>query len=92
MSVTSEFESSELFDNRQRRLLISKEIKNLGKCLPFTVKKSSQIRYLKAACSYIRKEKHFNSLKSKNETKFNSEEISLKYCKDYFSNEVRLQP
>ena len=89
MSITRKVENSDLLDNKQRRLLISKETTNLGKCLPFNVKKSSQIRYLKAACLYIRKEKHFQRLKSCNEIKIKSEEEHLKYFRDYYTNEVR---
>ena len=51
-------------DNKQRRKLISHEINKLGNYLPFSVAKSSQIRKLQAVCSYIRKEKHFEGLKS----------------------------
>jgi hypothetical protein len=89
MSITRNVENSDLLDNKQRRLLISKEIKNLGKCLPFTVKKSSQIRFLKAACLYIRKENHFQRLNSTNEIKIRSEEVFSKYFRDYYKYEVR---
>jgi hypothetical protein len=85
MSINNIAESSEVLSNSERRGQITKEIDILKSCLPENVK-SSQIRCLKAACTFIRKEKHFKKLHL--ESRISNEEKYLDYCKDYFSKEV----
>jgi hypothetical protein len=85
MSKNNFEESSEFLSTSERRSQITKEIATLKSCLPEIVK-PSQIRCLKAACTFIRKEKHFQKLHL--ESRISNEDKYLDYCKDYFSKEV----
>ena len=49
--------------SKQRRDLLKAETEFLGDELPFEYGKLSQLRILKAACAFLKKEKHFNNLK-----------------------------
>lgn len=60
-STNSYFGSS-----KQRRDLLKTETDHLGKEIPFDYGKVSQLRILKAACNYLKKEKHFSTLTSNN--------------------------
>lgn len=53
--------------SKQRRDLLKNETDKLGKELPFDYGKVSQLRILKAACNYLKKEKHFGKLRETNE-------------------------
>ena len=78
---------------KQRRTLITKEIISLNSYLPFEVDKSSQLRSLKAVCSYIKKEKHFqgvNNTIAKDSTMKSQKEILLNHYKRLLIDEVRI--
>lgn len=49
--------------SKQRRDMLKNETDLLGKVLPFNYGKASQLRILKAACNYLKKEKHFSNLR-----------------------------
>lgn len=53
--------------SKQRRDLLKNETDQLGKALPFEYGKVSQLRILKAACNYLKKEKYFANLRSVSE-------------------------
>jgi len=50
--------------SKQRRDLLKAETELLGDEIPFEYGKLSQLRILKAACAFLKKEKHFNQLKN----------------------------
>lgn len=50
--------------SKQRRDLLKNETDQLGRELPFDCGKMSQLRILKAACNYLRKDKHFGALRT----------------------------
>lgn len=50
--------------SKQRRDLLKAETELLGDELPFEFGKLSQLRILKAACTYLKKEKHFAFFKN----------------------------
>lgn len=58
--------------SKQRRDLLKNETDQLGKELPFDYGKVSQLRILKAACSYLKKEKHFGKLRELSESSASS--------------------
>lgn len=49
--------------SKQRRDLLKTETEHLGDGLPFEFGKLSQLRILKAACTFLKKEKHFSLFK-----------------------------
>ena len=64
MSANDLHSASYTGSSKQRRDLLKNETDQLGKELPFDYGKVSQLRILKAACNYFKKEKHFASLRS----------------------------
>ncbi len=67
--------------SKQRRDLLKYETDNLGRQLPFDYGKISQLRTLKAACSYFKKDKYFSKL-SKNEFDDRSPLLDRFICND----------
>lgn len=49
-------------NSKERRDQLKKEIDELGKNLPFKFEKNSQLRIMKALCTYIKKNKHFGKI------------------------------
>lgn len=47
---------------KERRDQLKKEIDELGKNLPFKFEKNSQLRIMKALCTYIKKNKHLGKI------------------------------
>lgn len=68
------------FNSLKRRSELNKELEELEESLPFSTlstNKLSKLRVLKATCAYLKKEKHFMSLKNENSIydKFNFEQV-----------------
>lgn len=84
-------------NSRERRDQIKKEIDKLAQGLPFKFEKLSQLRILKAICTYLKKEKHFSDLKylaQSNAKRFgfmsnNFYDSNLSFFNDIYSNEVK---
>ncbi|RNA23047.1 Neuronal PAS domain-containing 4 [Brachionus plicatilis] len=53
-------------NSKERREQLKREIDVLGKNLPFKFEKNSQLRILKAICTYIKKDKHLGHINQLN--------------------------
>lgn len=85
--MKSFMDSSYSGSSKQRRDLLKNETDRLGRELPFDYGKISQLRILKAACNYMKKEKYFANL---NSNKMNESPLlnSLISCDETLRNEV----
>lgn len=71
--------------SKQRRDLLKNETDQLGRELPFDCGKVSQLRILKAACNYLKKDKYFGALRTFHD---NSQYLNgLLGCDETFRNE-----
>lgn len=84
--MKSFMDSSYSRSSKQRRDLLKNETDRLGRELPFDYGKISQLRILKAACNYMKKEKYFANL---NSNKMNESPLlnSLISCDETLRNE-----
>ncbi|CAF0940765.1 unnamed protein product [Brachionus calyciflorus] len=68
--------SNQTGNSKERRDQLKKETDLLAKELPFKFEKTSQLRILKAICTYIKKEKHFCQFKMSQNPYLNNQFIS----------------